>query len=67
MIINLCVLYTSSYARDDNPRERFIFCVHDIIIRARDITNHAHDIIIRYHEIIIRLHDIIFRAHEITN
>ena len=23
-IMNLCVLYTSSYARDDNPRERFI-------------------------------------------
>ena len=22
--MNLCVLYTSSYARDDNPRERFI-------------------------------------------
>ena len=25
MIINLCVLYTSSYYRDDNPRERFIY------------------------------------------
>ena len=23
--MNLCVLYTSSYARDDNPRERFIY------------------------------------------
>ena len=50
-IMNLYVLYTSSYARDENFQENIL------LIRAHDIIICAHDIIIRYHEMIIRLHD----------
>ena len=66
-IANLSALYTSSYARDYNPRARFI----NLYARYNNPCAWYNNSWARYnnrnHEILIRLHDIIIRAHELIN